>query len=291
MRNNLAKHDSGFTLLEVMISTMILAVISLSVYQATTQTYKVRERLVQDGDFYNGIRLAMSIIDRDVMSLFSPTSFKPNTNTNTRRTSTTDPQGSDPTPRPRQSSRAKALTPQELEKLKTLQESELGQVSDYWMGATDLSSVRISRFTGTDSKIQLITSAHRRLYKGSTESEFSKTIYELREDPNPEKIAGTKVLVKVNDPIFIDDKENQEKTEKTFPLLTGVKSFKIRYFRADKRSWERKWDTSLDDMKDRYPDLVEVALEVVGQSDRKLEFTGTYIFKPEMPLYGLETTY
>ena len=302
-------HQAGFTLLEVMIATMILAVISLSVYQATTQTYRVRERLVQDGDFYNGIRLAMNVLDTDIMSLFSPIAFKndPNLPTanaqanaaNARNSNSADGVSNDNTAdnsvnagnNRNRRNRTQALTPQDQEKLNLLKESDLGQLSNYWMPANDLTAVRLSRFTGDENKLQFVTASHRRLYKGSPESEFSKVTYELREDPNPDKIAGTKILMKIENPVFMDDRNFREKTEKSYSLLTGVKSIKFRYFRMDKRAWERKWDTSQDDMINRYPDLVEATVEVVGQSDRKLEFQGTYIMKPEMIFYAIESTF
>ena len=41
-------------------------------------------------------------------------------------------------------------------------------------------------------------------------------------------------------------------------------------------------------MKGLYPDLIELSIEVLGIS--KLTFTGTYMFKPEMPFYGLDSS-
>jgi hypothetical protein len=67
-----------------------------------------------------------------------------------------------------------------------------------------------------------------------------------------------------------------------------VKSLKFRYYRRDKKAWENTWDTNRDDMKGLYPDLIEIKLEVVGLN--KLGYTGSYMFKPEMPFYGLEPT-
>src|SRR5690348_1896944 len=50
--------QAGFTLIEVMVSMAIMVFISLAIYQAMTETYKLREVLSVEGDFYNSIRLA-----------------------------------------------------------------------------------------------------------------------------------------------------------------------------------------------------------------------------------------
>ena len=58
--SNKGLSQKGFTLLEVLISIVIMAFISLGIYQATTESYKLREELVSDSDFYNEIRLTMA---------------------------------------------------------------------------------------------------------------------------------------------------------------------------------------------------------------------------------------
>src|SRR4051812_5370193 len=63
----------GFTLIEVLIAMFILGCISLGIYQAMTGTFKLRDSLMAEGEFYNNIRMAMSLMDRDVSVMYSPT--------------------------------------------------------------------------------------------------------------------------------------------------------------------------------------------------------------------------
>ena len=51
---------------------VIMAFISLGIIQATTETFKLRDVLSVEGDFYNAIRLATDIIRRDTVNLYSP---------------------------------------------------------------------------------------------------------------------------------------------------------------------------------------------------------------------------
>ena len=71
------RHAGGFTLIEVLIAIVILAFISLGLYNAITETYRVRETLSTEGDFHNGIRLSMNILQRDLTLLYSPIGLLP----------------------------------------------------------------------------------------------------------------------------------------------------------------------------------------------------------------------
>src|SRR5687768_12421427 len=74
-RNN--DPESGFTIIELLISIALLVIISFSIYQATTETYKLRDVLQDEGEFYNGVRMAMTIMNRDVVLLYSPLNVVP----------------------------------------------------------------------------------------------------------------------------------------------------------------------------------------------------------------------
>ena len=70
---------SGFTLIEVLIAMVLLTVISLAIFQATTTTYHLRDTLLHEGDFHNGIRLAVGILERDFSQLYTPALMIPRT--------------------------------------------------------------------------------------------------------------------------------------------------------------------------------------------------------------------
>jgi len=81
---------SGFTLLEVLIAMSVLVFISYAIYQATVETYKLRDSLSTEGNFYNGIRMSTSILQRDISMIYSPLISMPD------KPATPNPQGQPP---------------------------------------------------------------------------------------------------------------------------------------------------------------------------------------------------
>ena len=262
---------------------MLLVVISLSIYQATTQTYRYRDILVREGDFYNSIRLSMGILERDFSLLFSPVTMNP-LNSQTPG-GTAEEGGVDPNTGLPITTGGNGFPDPNLEQLLN---SELGQPTEHWLGIQDKTGIRASRFIGESDKLSFVTGSHQRLYKNYPESDFAKVAYELREDKREDAMEGTRVLYKIEDPNVFDDVEKREKTAKAYPLLPGVKSLKFRFYRRDKKQWETKWDNTKEDQRSIYPDLLEVTIEVVAQG--RQSFAGTFIFKPEAFFSGLEST-
>jgi prepilin-type N-terminal cleavage/methylation domain-containing protein len=285
-----SRSEAGFTLVEVMIAIVLLVMISVAIYQATTQTFKYRAKIIGEGDFHAGIRLSMGLMDRDISSLFSPVNLNPK-NFPDPSASAAPPTGAPGSANPRGSTPAGVSNvAAQAQQLDELSKSELGKTSDFWLGATDLTAIRPSRFVGTENKISFVSASHMRIYKNSEECEFAKIIYELRDEKDPDAGESTKVLVKIEDSDVFNDSTLATKTKvaKAYPLLTGIKKFKFRYYRKDKKAWENTWDSSHDDMKGLYPDIVELSLEVVGI--QRLSFKGIYMFKPETPFYGMDPT-
>lgn len=299
----------GFTLVEVMISIVLLVMISVSIYQATTQTFRYRAKIINEGDFYGGIRLAMGLLDRDIGALFSPVNLNPKNfaDPNNPSSGGKNPDGSDANNTVDFPTRTGGFTPNrrggtggnsgvdpqtaaaQAQQLEELSRSELGQTTDFWLGATDLTAIRPTRFVGTENKLSFVTASHMRIYKNSPECEFAKVVYELRDEKDSDIGDGVKTLVKIEDPMVFDDTSNKKgKEAKIYPLLPGVKRLKFRYFRRDKKAWENTWDTNRDDMKGLYPDLIELTIEVAGLS--KLAYRGIYMFHPETPFYGMDPT-
>lgn len=266
--------QSGFTLLELMITIALLAVISLGIYQGTTQAFKLREVLTQEGDFYNGIRLAMAVLEKDIAQLYSPTLLLPDA------------------PRPNASNSPNPMVPTVMDpNLQQLRDSPMGRANTFWGAVIHMTGIRPMRFVGQEKKLTFVASSRRRIYKEVPESEFSKIQYELKPDPSPdsEELKGTLVLYKTESPnAFSEDDLSKDKMKTTAPILYGIKTFKFRFYRANKQQWLNQWDTESFDLQGLYPDIVEAVFEVIGPA--RLRFDGIYRFKPEVPLNGLPST-
>jgi prepilin-type N-terminal cleavage/methylation domain-containing protein len=263
-----SRNDQGFTLIEVLISIVILAFISLGLYNAITETYRVRETLSTEGDFHNGIRLSMNILQRDLALVYSPVALLPSPS----------PSPSNPAIAAQQ---AQALQLQNSQL--AAQDPDLFQTFDFWEPAIDKSGIRPSRFTGTENKLTFVSNSHFRVYKDSPESEFADITYQIEPDSDDPNL---KMLVKIeNTDAFETDRRQQTQFDRRYILLHGIKSFKYRFYRKDKEEWAVNWDTDKDEFKGLYPDMIELTLQVT--SGPKLTFDGRFLFRPELPLRAL----
>ena len=93
-----------------------------------------------------------------------------------------------------------------------------------------------------------------------------------------------------NADVFDDDDRHAQKYDHKYLLLHGIKKFRFRFWRKDKDNglgkWETSWDSDKEDYKEKYPDIIEVSIDVVGPDN--LSYTGLYKFRPEVPLRGLD---
>ena len=254
-------HDEeGFTLLEVMISMVILVFISLGIYQATTETYRLREILANEGDFYNSIRLSMDVFQRDVSLIYSPMILL---------------RAPDPN------------APPDPNLTQLLNDGDGSQVSQFWTAVTDRSGIRASHFMGSATKMSFIAASHMRIYKNAPESEFSKISYDLNKDEGNPDVPDAQVLVKSeNTDAFNMDDRADTKMSHIYPLLHGIKKLNFRYYRKDKDVWSGSWDSDREDYKNLYPDIIEVTVQIDGPT--KLSFDVIFKFRPEIPLHGLD---
>ncbi len=259
MNSKLHSKD-GFTLLEMMITITILIFISIGIYQATTQTFKLRDILSKEGEFFNSIRMAMGIIERDVATMYSPMSLimiltPPNTQPGTPTQPTTPPDPKD---------------------LYVMGLEGLGTANEYWGAAKDRTGLRPSRFQGSANKMSFVAASNVRIYKNSPESELNKVSYELR----------TGVLYKTYSPNVYEEDDKRDKFSSTLPLLDGIKKLKFSFFKKDKERWETSWDTEKEDTKNIYPDTVKIELEVDGPLG--LNFEGEFQLRRENPIHGVD---
>lgn len=278
MSSNSPNNRDGFTILEVLIAIAILVFITFGISQTVTQAFKVREIVMNEGNFYNEIRLSMSILQRDVALIYSPVLSAPTKATargpggsGTQRGAAPDP-NSDP------------------EAALALDREALGRTTAYWLPPVDKGGLRPSRFVGTETKMSFVSLSGIRVYKNSAESEFLNVSYELKTEEKPEFQEGTQVLVKTASPNAFDDEDaSKDKFKRNYPLLHGIKKLSFRYYRKDKDRWDREWDNDKSEWRNLYPDIIEIKVEVVGPS--QLSHEGLYKIRPEIPLRGIDPSF
>ena len=257
--------NKGFTLLEVLISMFLLVVISIATYQASTQTFRLREVLSVEGEFYNSIRLAVSILQRDLENAYSPVIIRPEQTARNGKGST--------------EAVSSASFP--------AQTRDVTQ-SDYFSSEIDKFGIRSTRLSGTDSKLLWVSAANTRMYRDSSESIFAKIRYSIEPETDKEYEAGSSTLIRTASTKAFIYNEDRDDSVKKYPLLHGIRKLKFRYYRKDKDQWFDSWDSESYDNKDFFPDIIELQLEVAAP--KGLRFEGRYRIRPEVPLHGVPST-
>lgn len=273
---NKQRSEAGFTLIEIMISMAILVMISFAIFEATTETYRLRDVLSSEGKFYNGIRLASLIVQRDIAMIYTPTLMKAN-----------------PTNQPGQNGAQNG--PQNMGGGSNSLGDDLGQTFKFWAPAIEETGLRPSHFVGSDTKMSFVSLSHIRVYRDTPESEFAKITYELQADTSPDA-SGT-ILVKTEDPnaFTVDEKLGfaiQGPKPRRFELLRGIQKLSFSYYQKDGNTWKitKSWDSDKDETKNRYPEIVEMKMEVANlevPGTNKPLFEGTFKFRPEIPVNGV----
>ncbi|MBI3541789.1 MAG: prepilin-type N-terminal cleavage/methylation domain-containing protein [Deltaproteobacteria bacterium] len=262
--------QAGFTLIELMIAMMILAMISVGIYDITTSSFDKREKIEAEGDFYNSLRVGLDVLGRDLTAIYSPqASALPG----------------DLGKPPQQAQPGQQGQPQGQQP--TYQSSEMpqGTPTDFWGEPLNQQGVRPTRFQGEETKMSFISSSHMRLYRDTPESEFAKIAYSLEEPKNPDPNAKvkSKLLVKREDPNILGEDGRPSDTEVSYTLIENVKNVTFEYLDGEKDTWSKRWDTSSADHKSVFPSIIKVTVEVfVPNTESTLIVTQEY--RPELNL-------
>jgi hypothetical protein len=268
---------SGFTLMELVIAIFVLMLISVGIFQAIWETYRLRDALLVEGDFYNAIRLSTDLLRRDINMIYSPQIMAA-----TVAPSPT-PQPGLPPPVPG----SNFVTPQGGPPVDL---AEMLQSHTFWGPALDSAGLRPSRFIGTENKLTFVSASNIRVYKDSPESDFAKVTYQLVSDPD-EQTTGIKgmQLIKTASPNAFVLEEERDKLLITYPLLRGVQKFRLRYYQVATRNWFNQWDSDREETRNLFPDMIELTLEVNGP--QRLSHEGLYLFRMEVPIEGLHASF
>lgn len=268
-----SKDESGFTLLEMLIVVGILLMLTGLISEVQVSIFKRRDEISQEGAFYNSIRFSLNLIQRDIAHLYSPTLMLP-----PKKKASADPNNPG--------------TPGALPPSNVFDPSDTSnRITTYWGAAKDATGVRPSRFQGTESSLSFVASSHIVIYKNKQECEFAKIQYELKQDElkDPDGNRG-QMLARTENPNVFDDEERRERGigVTRYSLIHGIKAFRFKYWNNEQRRWESKWDSESEEFRGKYPEMIQVELEVRG--GKKLSFQGDFIYRPEIPLNGIGTT-
>jgi general secretion pathway protein J len=205
------REQRGFTLLEVLISVMIFATISLSLVVSMSNSFEIKRKVTSLNERYHEGRQVIRRVTREVRMAF-----------------------------------LRAQPPEEV------QEEQ---------------PAVLTRFLGEEDEIYFANNAHIRLRAEGRESDQSEVAYFLRR-PSYDTPYRSPTLFR-RESRRVDDRPDHGGL--TWPVVDGVKSFKLEYWDDAKEigddAWQRSWDS--DDNK-LLPARVRITLELERLNTRQV---------------------
>ena len=283
---SIQQNKNGFTLIEVMISLLILVIIGTATTKAVIDAARLKESLKDETEFSSEFRTSLSLIERDLNQIFNPRWFL------APDAKTLDPYAQPIPPIPGAIPRLSAA------EVNNKLRGAAFQATEYWGPVFDASGIRPSRFKGDDHSMSFISASHVRIYQQKKESIYAKIKYDIiKQPPNPnlnreqnEKNAGLSSLVKTeNTRVFDLDEPKEAPYLQFFTLLNQIKTIKFGYYKFGEKNPVTSWDSEAVDTKGIFPEMVEMTLSLQASNGRTLD--AKILFKLEAPNDLLPTTY
>lgn len=243
--------QGGFTLLEVLISIALLALLSIATYQATTRSYEVNRTITGESEDFMNLSTALQVMDQDVQQIYSP------------------------------------LLPEDFEKKVPGQQRPLfvapnqSQPSAFWSAPVRADGLRRTRFVGTRQKITFIANGNRRMEEGATQSDLIAVTWELAQDSS-----GAWTLWRAADWNAFDYGTVPQRKATRVPVLSKISSGKFSFFRSSTNVWDDQWDSEgqLVKPESRFPDLVKISLEVPDPVHQNTSLSWESVLRPALLL-------
>lgn len=220
----------GFTLIEVLVSMAILAMIMVLVWQASSQSMRGKRRAEDVERIYHEGQIALDKITNDLQMAFL-----------TRQISTTAQTSAGGG----QAAAAGAQTqaqPQVAEVVKT-----------FFVGED----------RGDRDTISLTSFSHQRLFKNAKESDECKIAYEV--SASSEEGRGLELLRR--DTPWLDDTVEVEGRNES--LASNLEQFNLEYFDVRTGEWRKDWNTELGDFRERLPMSVKISITLTNPYNEK----------------------
>lgn len=240
--------SKGFTLIEVMIAVLILAIISMLTTSNIQRSLKVKAKIDQDIEDYASLRNALHVMSHDIESSFHWVDITEEVK--------------------------KKLIEEAQAKNKPVPFQQTAP------NAQRIPTEKLTAFIGNSDSLYVTTLSNVRTMVDVSESDQAKIGYYLKDHKSLKTQQSSKALIRRKSTVLDDD---VTKGGKETLLLEGVKTLKFRYLGGDNKDWTDTWKSleSLDDKtKNRFPNAVEIT---ITQKRGDKEFTLSTIAAIKMP--------
>jgi prepilin-type N-terminal cleavage/methylation domain-containing protein len=251
-------NERGFTLIEVVISLMILAMLSVLTTNAMRRAIDNRELVATDVARDAKLADALRVMRSDITAAYHHRDFATKLYNEARSPATPTPDPTKPTPFP---------TPPQDEAPRVCINPVTGQQES----CTKPTPVQLTGFVGDASSLYLTTLSNVRTIRDSAESNQAKVGYFTKtcNVRSRDKVTSSKCLYRSITPNV--DKELTTPGPETV-LLENVEQFQLRYLGPGQDDYVDSWKTGEGapaETKEKFPYAVEVTLTTQDKNDRK----------------------
>ncbi|MDZ4678255.1 MAG: type II secretion system protein GspJ [Oligoflexia bacterium] len=230
----------GFTLLEVLISVVILSIISTLTAMSIQRSTRFKGKIEKDIDEYSSVRDALVIITRDVNQAFHWYDIS-----------------------------------EEIKKKMIADAKAAGKESPFGNNqqvGPAIPTEKLTSFIGAPDSLYLTTLSHQRTLTNAAESDQAEIGYYIKSVRSVKDQKSTKALVRSVSTLLDDD---VTKGGKETVLLEDIKSLKFKYLGGDNKDWVDTWkSTGTDESRSqgKFPNAVEINL-TVGKDKREFKLS------------------
>ncbi|MCX7978156.1 MAG: GspJ family type II secretion system protein [Bdellovibrionaceae bacterium] len=229
--------DRGFTLIEVLISLMILSTLSLLAAHAIRQGVNAREKVQDQLDDVSRLRDAVRLMQQDIGLAFHFRDFEKEIQDQYKKINT-PPGAQSSTPQAPASANPNEAKRQNPE----------------------------THFDGTEESLNFVTMNNARLVSNVAMADFIEVGYEVRDCRRVAGGSGTCLWRRMSPIVDSDVRRGGD----SVVLLEDVSEFKLRYLGPGKKDWDSQWKSTggADGAsRARFPHAVEISIEISRQKE------------------------
>lgn len=260
----------GFTLLEVMISIIILAFVSLFSTQSIQRSISFKKKMQTEVDYQSEVRNALQFIERDINMAF----HYRNLDTEMKQSLLKDQQ-------------TQSQQPQQPQQPGNTTSTAAPTIYSF---QNETPPPNPTVFMGEDAKIRLTTLSNMRIFQNHPESSQLHLMYFVKDCREPGTSNNTTCLIRKSTP-YLDQNPEQEGSETI--VITHVKEFALRYLGRGTDDWVKQWrtdETGTDQTKNIFPDAVEITITTEWNKKVYTQATIANLRFPNNPQKNTATT-
>lgn len=250
------KGSGGFTLVETIITLMIMAVLTIMAARTIQQAFRARNKIQNQIDQVSQVKDTLRLMERDINLAYHHLDLQKELAEELAKTQKTPPPNQGQPPQQPMTQNPWATPPPP---------GTPGAPSNNPFLKTENRVSPTTQFVAKESEMHFVTMNTVRLMKDSPQADFGEVSYYVdgckhRAD---KKFESGKCLFRRTSPLV--DKEPTKGGSST-QLLMDVTEFTLRYYSLIQKDWRKDWNSKEENgdanTKNRYPEAIEINLTV-----------------------------